>query len=126
MTGSQQRLKSIINIKQTLFVLIRFIFSSTPGFVYISLKHLEKFLTHWPISSVFHPSGKQWALFKWVPSASWEPACRQSSLLQGRLPDPCSPLFTSWALLLCSKGPLTKRKTFSWSYDLAAHCPLFL
>lgn len=44
MTGSQQRLKNVISIKEFLFVLAPFIFPWTPGFAYISLKSLEKFL----------------------------------------------------------------------------------
>ena len=82
-------------------------------------------LTHWPVSSVFHPRGKQWILFKCVLSVIWEPACRQSSSLQGRLPDPYSLLLTSQALLLSYNGHLTKCKTFSWSYDPGTHCFLF-
>lgn len=44
MIGSQQRLKNIISIKETLFVLVPSIFSWISGFAYISLKTLEKFL----------------------------------------------------------------------------------
>ena len=132
-TGSQQRLKSIINIKQPLFYLpFPLHLPLNSWFCLYFSETLRKIpfetsgcLTHWPASSVFHPRGKQWILFKCILSVIWEPLCRQSSSLQGRLPDPYSLLLTSQALLLCYKGHLTKCKTFSWSYDPGTHCLLF-
>lgn len=68
----------------------------------------------------FYSSGKQLTLFKCLLSVSWEPACRQSSLLQARLPGLCSPLLASQAQLLCYKSHLTTCKIFVWSCDPAA------
>lgn len=93
--GSQQRLKRNNHIKQPFFFpcpphlplnfqfclyfseILRKIYFKTSGC-----------LTHWPISCDFHPSGKQWALFKSIQSVSCEPACRQSSFVAGQIARP--------------------------------------